>query len=795
MKLSEQWLKEWVNPQTITSQWLEQLTSIGHEVEDYLPVAGEFSGVVVGQVKSLAKHPNAERLHVCKVDVGLPDRLNIVCGGTNLELDMKVAVSMVGAELPGGFKIQATQLRGEPSEGMICASPELGMGDSPKGHVMRLAADAKVGIPLAEYLDLNDNQIELAITPNRGDCLSIQGIAREIAALSQVAINEIIMTPVNAVTDNQVSITLQANEACPRYLGRVITNVNLEAPTPVWLSERLRRCGMRSIDPIVDVTNYVMLELGQPMHAFDYDKLKYGITVRMATSEERLTLLDGTELNLEPSDLVIADDEKAIALAGVMGGEYSSVSGTTQNILLESAYFNPETIAKTLRRTGLLSESAHRFERGVDFELQRKAIERATALLIDIAHGEPGPVIEAVETKQLPTRPPITLREARLAQVLGITIEASHVSNIFKNLNLKVERVADGWHVNPPSYRHDLQLEIDLIEEVARMHGLAQIPATPMPLTMGGVSQLPKTLKKPEILTSLQQTLCQRGYHQVINYSFVSPQWQKQLLPEGQALALTNPISSELAEMRLSLWPGLLNTVHYNQNRQHSRMRLFEHGLRFIPEGNSYRQERVLAGVSVGTTMPEQWGTATSAVDFYDIKADVLALFDRQAIYLNFEPCEHPSLHPSQSACIKHEGKVLGYLGMIHPAVKQQLKLEGAIALFEIPFASFMDQSVTVFQPLAKFPSVRRDIAMIIDEAISAQQLLNTVRSLAKGWHVDSFVFDVYQGEGIAVGKKSMALGLILQDSSRTLQDDEVEALINQIIQQLSKEYQAELRR
>ena len=793
MKLSEQWLREWVNPNEPTASWLQQLTMAGFEVENYLPVAATFTKVVVGQITALHKHPNAERLTICRVNVAADKILNIVCGGTNLELDMKVPVALVGALLPGGLTIKAAKLRGEPSEGMICASHELGLGDAPKGHILSLASDAPIGISLLDYLKLDDHQIEFAITPNRGDCLSVQGMARELAAISDTVLQVPKFTTIAAQTDKQVKVSVSAPQACPRYLACVISDIDLSMTTPSWLTERLRRSGLRSIDPVVDVTNYVMLELGQPMHAFDADKIGPAIEVRLASPGESLVLLDDSELSLEASDLLITDSEKAIALAGIMGAKHSAITASSSHILLESAYFDAQTIAKTLRRTGLSSEASQRFERGVDFELAKQAMERATALLLEIVGGAAGPVVTAVAQQHLPQRSTVSLRADRLQAILGIDIEPATVSQLFKRLALPARFEGDRWHVSPPSYRGDLLLEIDLIEEIARIYGLEQIKATAMPLSL--VSQtLPAALQKPPALEQLQQVLCQRGYRQVINYSFVSPHWQATLIPEPEPIRLTNPISSELAAMRLSLWPGLLQVVQYNQKRQQSRIRIFEHGLRFIPHAKSCTQEAVIAGVAAGNIVNEQWAMSSAAVDFFDIKADVLALLDLSLKQVIFEPTQHPSLHPSQSACIKREGVILGYVGMIHPQVQQQLKLEGAIALFELNIAAVLESDLVVFQALNKFPCVRRDIAVVVDTAITVAELLSEVRKVAKEYLIDSFAFDIYQGQGIAKGKKSVALGLILQHASRTLQDDEVEALMQQVVQCLGEQYQAELR-
>ena len=794
MKLSEQWLQEWVKPAMPTKEWLEQLTLAGHEIEAYLPVADEFSHVVVGQIKTVTKHPDAKRLNVCSVDVGQGELLNIVCGGINLKDGLKVPVARVGAVLPGGLEIKETELRGVLSQGMICASTELGLGDCTQGHIMVLATEAPLGMTLFDYLELNDRQIEVAITPNRGDCLSVRGLARELAAITSTPMQTSPTNVMPANIDASLNITLQAPKDCPRYVGRVLKGVNVKITSPVWLTERLRRSGIRSIDPVVDVTNYVMMELGQPMHAFDCAQIKgKKVTVRLAQAGETITLLDETELRCEPTDLVIADDKSLLALAGVMGAKHSAINYETHDVLLESAYFDPQTIAKTLRRTGLNSESSHRFERGIDNTTQIEAIERATELLLEIVGGEAGPVIEVIDKEFFAKPATITLRYNRIEKILGLALPSDKVVTILNQLNCELDNIERGWQVNVPSYRNDLSQEIDLIEEVARLIGLEQIPTTPLVAEVT-TQALSDDITKPSGIWQLQQALCQRGYREAITYSFVSPGLQQVLCANEEALQLVNPISADFAAMRVSLWPGLIQAVQYNQHRQQMRVRLFEQGMCFNLKDDSIQQNTRLAGIHARNFWPEQWSESTRQVDFFDMKADVLALFDQEVDQLQFTACSHPCLHPNQSAQIEQEGKVIGLVGMLHPALKQQLKFEGAIGLFELNLSSLLKTKTPQYTPISKYPAIRRDIAVVVEDSVSADALLNIIRIKTADVLQECFVFDVYQGQGIVPGKKSVAMGLILQEASRTLLDEEVEALMAAIIERMQREYRAELR-
>lgn len=788
MKLSEQWLREWVNPPLTTKQLVDQLTMAGLEIESVIPAAGDFNKVVIGLVTQTKQHPDAERLRVCTVNVGQTEPLTIVCGGANVRPELKVPVALVGAMLPNDIKIKPAKLRGIESQGMICSVSELGLAETSEG-IMELPAEAPIGEDLRTWLQLDDNSIDLHVTPNRGDCLSIAGVAREIAVLNNCDITAPSMQAVTATINDQLSIKVTDSVDCPRYLGRVIRGVNSQTKTPVWMVEKLRRSGLRSIHPIVDVTNYVLLELGQPLHAFDLAKLKGDIVVRLARENEKLVLLDGQEINLDNKTLVIADQQGPQALAGIMGGALSAVTDQTVDIFLESAFFDPIMIAGRARRYGLNTDSAHRFERGVDPNLSARAIERATQLIIEIAGGEAGSVTEISNKEHLPKTAAILLREARLERVLGLAIPKENVERILSKLGMDIKRESDGWQVTPPSYRFDINLEEDLIEEVIRIYGYDKIPVKSLQRSLPILA----TSEQVTTLDRLRQLLIDRGYHEVITYSFVAPKLQQLINPELKPLALVNPISAELSVMRTSLWPGLLDTVAYNQNRQQSRVRIFETGLRFIPESNGLKQEPVLAGVLSGDLFSEQWGAAKRAVDFFDLKGDLQALFNlEQALVFNKDT--HPALHPGQTSAILYKGQTIGYAGALHPALEKQLDLTGPVYLFEILLEPLAQKTLPVFKAISKFPAIRRDISFLAKQDFAIQQILDTVTQTAGEWLLDSFLFDVYQGKGVEEGVRSLALGLLWQHPSRTLVDDEVNALMTKVVAALKERFAITLR-
>jgi phenylalanyl-tRNA synthetase beta chain len=791
MKLSEQWLREWTNPSITIKALAEQLTMAGLEVESILPVAGEFSKIVIGHVLQVEQHPDADRLRVCQVDVGQNEPLSIVCGAANVRATLKVPVAMIGAVLPGNFTIKAAKLRGVPSQGMICSMSELGLAETSQG-IMELPEDAPIGVDFRTWLQLDDTVLDLHLTPNRGDCLSVVGIAREIATINQLELAEIAIKPITSTVQDIFDIELLSPDACPYYVGRIIRYINPTAKTPLWMIERLRRSGIRVIHPVVDVTNYVLLEYGQPLHAFDAKKLTDKIIVRYAKSKETLTLLDGQTVTLDEKTLVIADRQSPQALAGIMGGLASSVTEKTTDIFLEAAFFNPLIMAGRARCYGLNTDASYRFERGVDPTLPRQAIERATQLLLAITGGEPGPITEKTASEYLPPVSVILLRSARIAKILGTQIEDSQVESILTRLGMQLQKTEGGWQVTVPTYRFDIILEEDLIEELIRIIGYEKIPVTQSFEPLNFLPQAENNVS----LTRLRQLLVDRGYHEAITYSFVSPRLQQLLDPDAATLLLKNPLSNELSSMRTSLWPGLLNTVVYNQNRQQLRVRLFETGLRFPFIDNEVSQQLCLSGVITGEAMPLQWASEPRSADFFDIKADVQALISvtGQSDMFLFAPVEHSALHPGQSAAILKNKQVIGYVGALHPKLIQELSLIGPVYLFEIQLESLLNAELPIFQAVSKFPAIRRDISFVVSADIPAQAIINLVRVKASGYLADIGIFDVYQGKGVEEGYRSLALMLVLQHPARTWLDDEVNALMDEIITALKETFAVRLR-
>ena len=792
MKFSEQWLRTWVNPDVSRDELVARLSMTGLEVDSVTPAAGEFSGVVVGEILSAEQHPDADKLRVCRVSNG-SEEFQVVCGAPNARAGIKVPFAMVGAVLGEDFKIKKAKLRGVESFGMLCSAAELQISEDHDG-LYELPQDAPVGQSVREYLGLDDAIIEVDLTPNRGDCLSIAGLAREVGANYGAAVTRVEVAPVAAVHDDVRPVELVAAEACPRYLGRVIRNVDLSRATPLWMVERLRRSDIRSIDAVVDITNYVMLELGQPMHAFDLAEIKGGIRVRLAEEGEKLVLLDGQEISLRADTLVIAEHERPLAMAGIMGGEHSGVSENTRDLFLESAFFDTIAIAGKARGYSLHTDSSHRFERGVDWQLQREAMERATALILEIVGGEPGPIVEAAEQGALPTLKQITLRNERITQMLGMQMSEADVVGYLKGLGLGVSAQAEGqWQVDVPSHRFDISIEVDLIEELARLYGYNRLPvsAPTAALTLAG---------KPETrgeLPALRRLLVARGYHEAITYSFIEPGLSKQFEPQVEPLALANPISSDMAVMRPSLWPGLSKAVQYNQNRQQGRVRLFESGQRFIPAAEGLQQEVMLSGIVTGSRQPEGWANGAEKIDFFDVKADVEAILAQSAagVTFRFEPVEHPALHPGQSARILNGDEQVGLMGALHPQLVADLDLNGPVFVFELALAKICQGQLPRFEELSRYPEVRRDIALVVDRTVLAEDLLSCIRAEA-GAHLKNLrLFDVYEGKGIDPHRKSMAIGLTLQDSSRTLTDDEVNAVMDRVLQSLEQGFNATLRK
>ena len=803
MKFSEQWLREWVNPDLTTAVLGHQLTMAGLEVDAIEPVVAKHTGVVVGQIISAEKHPDADKLQVCQVNVGaLSDEpLQIVCGASNARKDLMVACAMVKAVLPDNFKIKKSKLRGVVSMGMLCSESEIGLADSSDG-IMELPEDAPLGTTLNDYLKLDDNSIELGVTPNRGDCFCLAGIARETGVMTQQDVQQPEIPTHTPTIDDQLTIHIDAKEACPRYAGRIIKNINTSAKTPLWMQEKLRRSDHRSISPLVDITNFVMLELGQPMHAFDLSKIQGQINVRMAQQDETLTLLDGQTITLNVDNLVIADNQQALALAGIMGGEHSAVSDSTQDILLESAFFSPESIIGKARSHGLHTDSSHRFERGVSPQLQVQAIERATQLILEITGGEVGPIVEQIHNEYLPQAKTILLRKEKITRVLGIEIDDAIIKDVLTRLEMDVQDCADGWQVTAPAFRFDVQYDVDLVEEIGRIYGYDNLPST-LPHGAIAMSACPEDkiseLKVKELLVSL-------GYQEAICYSFVEPKAQNLITPDNPGIRLSNPISEDLSVMRTSLWTGLINALVYNQNRQQNRIRLFEVGSRFIPGGsdttdNKLLQEVMIAGIINGTRFPEQWGETDRSVDFYDLKSDVEAILSlgSDLSSYHFIAEQHPALHPGQSARIYKDDRAMGWIGTLHPSVAKEMDVKSQSILFELEFKAISVAKVPEFEVLSKFPAIRRDIALIIGDETESSAIINSIRQTVKNElsqksKVQVELFDVYIGEGVEAGKKSLAVSLSVQEQSRTLKDDEIDTLIQVVLDNLEQQHGAKLR-
>lgn len=795
MKFSENWVREWVNPSISTEQLCDQITMLGLEVDGVEKVAGDFTGVVVGEVVECAQHPDADKLRVTKVNVGGDRLLDIVCGAPNCRQGLKVACATEGAVLPGDFKIKKTKLRGQPSEGMLCSFSELGIDVDADG-IIELPLDAPVGTNLREYLDLDDKAIEISLTPNRADCLSIAGVAREVGVVNKQVVNQPHFDAVPATISDKVQIELKAPEACPRYLLRVVKNVNVKAQSPIWLQEKLRRCGIRSIDPIVDITNYVLLELGQPMHAFDASKVSQPVQVRLANNGEELVLLDGTTAKLQPNTLVIADQTGPLAMAGIFGGQASGVDAeTTKDVILEAAFFAPLAIAGRARQYGLHTDSSHRFERGVDFTLQRHAMERATALLLEICGGEAGEICEVVSEQYLPKVNEVTLRREKLDGLLGHYIEVETVTEIFERLGFAVKYANDVWTVTSASWRFDIEIEEDLIEEVARIYGYNSIPNN-APLAHLRMREH----KESDLdLSRIKTALVDADYQEAITYSFVDPKVQTLLHPEIEALVLPNPISVEMSAMRVSLLSGLLGAVLYNQNRQQNRVRLFETGLRFVPDANAefgVRQEFVLAGVITGTAKSECWTGKAETVDFFDLKGDLESILSLTEVgnRVKFVAKAYSALHPGQSAAIELDGKEIGFIGTIHPLIAQKLGLNGKAVVFEILWDAIANRRVVKAKEISKFPANRRDLALVVADNVPAGDIIDACKQAGGEKLTQVNLFDVYQGIGVASGHKSLAISLTIQDNEKTLEDDEINAVISAVLNEVKQRFNAELR-
>lgn len=809
MKFSESWLREWVNPAISSDELAHQITMAGLEVDGVDPVAGEFSKVIIGEVVECGQHPDADKLQVTKISLGdyssdtveQGELVDIVCGAKNCRLGLKVAVATVGAVLPGNFKIKKAKLRGVPSFGMLCSESELGLAESSDG-ILELPQDAPVGTCVREYLDLDDVTIDVDLTANRGDCLGIKGLAREVGVLNSLPVNAVEINAVTPSIDDVREVTVTAGQACPRYLGRVIKGVNVKAQTPLWMVEKLRRCGTRSIDPVVDVTNYVLLELGHPMHAFDLAKVEQGVNVRFANKDEKLVLLDENEVTLNEQTLVIAeagDNGKPLAMAGIFGGLHSGVTTETTDIFLESAFFAPLAILGKARQYGLHTDSSHRYERGIDPELQREAMERATALLLEIVGGQAGPIVEGKSEQDIPQSRSVSLRRSKLDSRIGHHIEDDKVNEILTRLGFEVASTGEAndkeWQVVVPAYRFDISIEVDLIEEVARIFGYNNIPNISPKATLAIREQKEEKIS----LRKLKQTLVNRDYQEAITYSFVDPKVQSLLHPEQEVMTLPHPISSEMSVMRLSLWTGLLQSVSYNQNRQQGRVRLFETGLRFVPDEsaeNGVRQENMIAGVISGQRVDEHWSMEKAATDFYDMKGDVEALLSltADAASYEFSKAELDALHPGQTAKITRNGQLVGYVGSLHPELERKLGLNGRTLVFELLVSEVITQIIPQASEISRFPANRRDLAVVVKEDVDAKNVLQLIEKVGGNHLIDLNLFDVYQGNGVEDGFKSLAIALILQDTSKTLEEKDITDVIDRVVEALKSELNASLR-
>jgi len=790
MKFSESWLRTLVDTELSSEELSHLLTMAGLEVEGLEPVAPQFNDVVVAQVLEVVKHPDADRLNVCKVDTGRGEPTAIVCGAPNVAVGLRVPCALPGAKLPGDFVIKIAKVRGIESSGMLCSAKELGIAEEASGLLI-LPADAPVGQSIRQYLDLDDNQFELKLTPNRADCLSLTGVAREVAAIAGARVKLIDVPQVTASIADQRVVVLDAPAACPLYFGRVLKGVNAKAATPEWMKRRLERSGIRSISALVDVTNYVMLELGQPLHAFDNTRLEGAVHARLAKLEEKLLLLNEQTINIDADILVIADDAKPLAMAGIMGGEESGITLETSELFLESAFFAPKAIAGRARRYGFGSDASHRFERGVDFGGARRAIERATQLIIDICGGAAGPVTEA--RAEMPARKPVRLRTARACAVIGMTFSPEQIAGLFNGLGLSFIREGDDFLVTPPTWRFDIEIEEDLIEEIARLHGYDNIPA---PAPRGTLKmQVQPEAQRPA--ARVRQLLVDRGYQEVINFAFVEEAWELDFAANAELIRLANPIASQMAVMRSTLFGGLIANLVTNLKRKQSRVRLFETGRAFLRDAAAtpvagFAQTWKLSGLAYGGALPEGWGSGSRKLDFFDVKGDLEAMLAPAS--LRFEKLVHPALHPGRAARVLLDGREIGCLGELHPEWVQKYDLPLAPVVFELDFDAVKAAQVPVYAEVSRFPPVIRDLAVVVDQNIALQVLLDALKVQLPELVKDVQLFDVYVGKGVPENKKSLAFRIVMQDTQRTLLDSEVDAALQQLVSCLDQAFGAQLR-
>jgi phenylalanyl-tRNA synthetase beta chain len=790
MKIAESWLREWVDPDLDSEALEHQLTMLGLEVDGVDTEGAGLDGVVVAEVLGVRKHPDADRLTVCKVSAG-GEEIDVVCGAPNVTTGMKSPLAVPGITLPNGVRLRKSKIRGIVSNGMLCSAVELGLGEESDG-ILELPDDAPAGMPLTEYLGLPDRVFDLDLTPNRGDCFSVLGVARDVAALTGSPLKPPDVAPVPASIDDILPVEIPLPEGCPSFAGRLIRNIDPTARSPLWLVERLRRSGLRGISPVVDITNYVMLELGQPLHAYDAARVQGAIRPRLAKPGEKVTLLDEKEVVVNEDTLVIADDSGAIGLAGIMGGLSTAVSGTTTDVFFEAAFWPQAFMAGRARSYGMHTDASLRFERGVDFDGQGRAVERATELLLEIAGGEAGPLVHQVAETHLPQRKPISLRRSRVSLLLGLDVEDGVVTGVLERLGLTLEANESGWEVVAPSYRFDITSEVDLIEEIVRIHGYDSVPET----TEIAASPLLTVTESVVDLETVSATLVARDYEEAITYAFIDESSNAPYAPDGSELVLSNPISSEMSVMRSSLLPGLVASASANIARQQDRVRLFEIGKSF--HGTLEASEEVvrIAAVSCGTALPEQWGLRAIAVDFFDLKADLLALLKLagDASDVTFRSIEHPALQPGQSAAIVRDDHEIGIIGKLHPQVAKQLELKRDAFVFELDALQALASAAPVADPVSRFPVIRRDLAVIVGEDVSGEDLVRTVASAAPDLTRDVRIFDIYQGPGIEAGLKSVAISLILQETSRTLTDNDADAAQAAAVQKLRETFGAELR-
>lgn len=794
MKFSEFWLREWVNPAIDSITLAEKMTMAGLKVDSIKPVAGLLTGVIVGHIVACKPHPIVNTLRINKIDIGGDRLLDIICGAPNCYTNLRVPVATIGAVLPGDIKITTIKLGGEPSEGILCSFIELGISNN-NDSLIELPEDAPLGCNIRDYLQLHDNTFCTSITSNRTDCLSLLGIARDVAAMNRMILKQPTVNAIVPCITNVIPVFISVPQACPRYLSRVIKNINVTTPTPLWMKEKLRRCGIHSVGAVIDITNFVLLELGQPMHAFDLSSIDGSIIVRMAENGEKLKLLDGNEVSLQQDTLVIASQTKVLAMAGILGGKQSSINLTTQDVVLECAFFNPLAIIGRARRYGLHTEASYRYERGVDPEIQYMAMERATCLLINICGGYPGPVIDVTHEAALPRLVRIYLSRIKLDRLLGYMINDQDIYDILIRLGCTVTQVINGWQVIAPSWRFDIKIEEDLIGEVARIYGYHLIPNAPI----HGNLVAPQCHETDLPLSRVKMLLVDRSYQEVITYSFVDPKIQNLLHPGKEFLSLLNPISIQMSVMRLSLLTGLLSTVVYNKSHQQQRARLFESGLCFVPDNNSdlgVSQDLLLSGIITGPRTNNHWGQVCADVDFFDAKGDVEAILELtgQLNDFKFKAHTNTALHPGQSAAIYLKDEIVGFVGVIHPTIEAKLNLNGRAIIFELLWEKFSKRIVPKATKISRFPANRRDIAVIVAENVSAADVMTECKKVGGNQIVSVNLFDVYRGDGIAKGFKSLAISLLLQNTTHTLEEAEIIATVTQCVAALKQRFQASLR-